>query len=47
MFQLMCESNFMEGGALNSFGDSIDAEGKEFKANMKYTYLEQLTKLFY
>ena len=37
MFQLMNESNFMEGGALNSFGDSIDAEGKEFKANMKYT----------
>ncbi len=36
-FQLMNESNFMEGGALNSFGGSIDSEGKEFKANMKYT----------
>ena len=33
---MMNENNFMEGGALNSFGESFNFEGKKFKSNMKY-----------
>tara|TARA_B100000780_G_C21078889_1_gene434404 strand:- start:200 stop:1060 length:861 start_codon:yes stop_codon:yes gene_type:complete len=36
-FQTMREGRFVEGGALNSFGEKIDFEGKEFKSNMNYS----------
>ena len=39
IFQEMYEGHFEEGGALNSFGEKYDFEGKEFKPNMKYTVL--------
>ncbi len=35
-FQEMKEGQFIEGGALNSFGEKFDFEGKEFKPIMKY-----------
>ena len=38
-FQEMSESHFIEGGALNSFGEKFDFEGKEFKPTMKYSLL--------
>ena len=37
VFQLMNESHFVEGGALNSFGESVDTDGKKFESKMKYT----------
>ena len=36
IFQMMNESNFVEGGALNTFGEKFDFEGKKFKPIMKY-----------
>jgi FkbM family methyltransferase len=36
-FQTMREGRFVEGGALNSFGEKIDFEGKELKSNMNYS----------
>ena len=36
IFQMMNESNFVEGGALNTFGEKFDFEGKKFKPTMKY-----------
>ena len=39
IFQEMKEGRFVEGGALNSFGEKFDFEGKEFKPNMKYNLL--------
>ena len=39
IFQEMNEGRFVEGGALNSFGEKFDFEGKEFKPNMKYNLL--------
>jgi FkbM family methyltransferase len=39
IFQEMKESQFVEGGALNSFGEKFDFEGKEFKPTMKYNLL--------
>ena len=38
-FQEMKEGKFVEGGALNSFGENFDFEGKEFKPSMKYNLL--------
>ena len=38
-FQEMKEGQFIEGGALNSFGEKFDFEGKEFKPTMKYNLL--------
>ncbi len=38
-FQMMHESKFFEGGALNSFGEKFDFEGKEFYPEMKYNLL--------
>ena len=35
----MNEGQFVEGGALNLFGEKFDFEGKEFKSNMKYNLL--------
>lgn len=35
-FLQMSEGNFIEGGALNSFGETFDFEGKEFKSEMRY-----------
>ncbi len=35
-FLIMKESNFIEGGALNSFGENFNYEGKKFKSKMKY-----------
>ena len=35
----MNEGDFIEGGALNSFGEKFDFEGKEFKPTMKYNLL--------
>ena len=35
-FAMMKETQFKEGGALNSFGENFDFEGKEFKSNMNY-----------
>ena len=39
IFQEMKEGQFIEGGALNSFGEKFDFEGKEFKTTMKYNLL--------
>ena len=39
IFQVMKEGHFVEGGALNSFGEKFDFEGKEFKSTMKYNLL--------
>ena len=39
IFQEMKEGQFVEGGALNSFGEKFDFEGKEFKPTMKYNLL--------
>ena len=39
IFQEMHEGQFIEGGALNSFGEKFDFEGKEFKPTMKYNLL--------
>jgi len=39
IFQEMNEGQFVEGGALNSFGEKFDFEGKEFKPIMKYNLL--------
>ena len=39
IFQEMNEGSFIEGGALNSFGEKIDFEGKELKPVMKYSLL--------
>ena len=39
IFQEMREGQFVEGGALNSFGEKFDFEGKEFKPTMKYNLL--------
>jgi len=38
-FQEMNEGQFIEGGALNAFGEKFDFEGKEFKPIMKYSLL--------
>jgi len=38
-FLIMKESNFIEGGALNSFGENYDFEGKTFIPRMKYSLL--------
>ena len=35
----MNEGNFVEGGALNSFGEKFNFEGKEFIPTMKYSLL--------
>ena len=34
IFQEMKENNFIEGGALNSFGEKYNFEGKEFLPQM-------------
>ena len=39
IFQEMNEGQFVGGGALNSFGEKFDFEGKEFKPTMKYNLL--------
>jgi FkbM family methyltransferase len=39
IFQEMKEGQFVEGGALNSFGEKFDFEGKEFQPTMKYNLL--------
>ena len=39
IFQEMKESQFVEGGSLNSFGEKFDFEGKEFIPTMKYNLL--------
>ena len=39
IFQDMNEGNFVEGGALNSFGEKFNFEGKEFIPTMKYSLL--------
>jgi FkbM family methyltransferase len=38
-FQEMYEGHFIEGGALNSFGERTDFEGNEFKPDMRYSLL--------
>ncbi len=38
-FQEMKEGQFIEGGAMNSFGEKFDFEGKEFQGSMKYNLL--------
>ena len=35
----MNEANFVEGGALNTFGEKFDFEFKVFNQNMKYSLL--------
>jgi FkbM family methyltransferase len=35
-FLIMNECDFIEGGALNSFGENFNYEGKQFKSKMKY-----------
>ena len=39
IFQEMKEGQFIEGGAMNSFGEKFDFEGKEFRTTMKYNLL--------
>ena len=39
IFQEMKEAQFIEGGAMNSFGEKFDFEGKEFQTTMKYNLL--------
>ena len=39
IFQEMNEGRFIEGGALNTFGEKYNFEGKEFKPSMKYNLL--------
>ena len=39
IFEEMNESKFVEGGALSTFGEKIDFQGKEFQPNMKYSLL--------
>ena len=38
-FLTMNEGQFIEGGALNSFGSNLDFEGNSFQSEMKYTLL--------
>ena len=38
-FQTMNEGDFLEGGALNTFGEKYNYEGKEFDVKMKYSVL--------
>ena len=38
-FLTMNENDFIEGGALNSFGDEVNYEGKRFKSKMKYSII--------
>ena len=38
-FQMMNESHFVEGGALNTFGEKYNFEGEQFKPEMKYNVL--------
>ena len=38
-FMLMNESQFIEGGALNSFGETFDFSGKKFQPKMNYKIL--------
>ena len=38
-FQIMKEREFVEGGAMNSFGVDFDFEGKKFEPEMKYNLL--------
>lgn len=35
-FALMNENDFIEGGALNSFGSDLNFEGKKFQSKMRY-----------
>ena len=42
----MNEGQFVEGGALNSFGEKFDFEGKEFKPTMKYNLLGTTINFF-
>ncbi|MDC0896219.1 FkbM family methyltransferase [Candidatus Pelagibacter sp.] len=39
IFQEMNESHFIEGGALHTFGEKYNFEGKEFEPTMKYNLL--------
>ena len=39
IFQIMNEDKFIEGGALNTFGEKFDFDGKEFNPSMKYNLL--------
>ena len=39
LFMQMNEKEFVEGGALNTFGESYDFEGKKFYPEMKYNTL--------
>ena len=36
---MMNESHFVEGGALNTFGEKYNFEGEQFKPEMKYNVL--------
>ncbi len=38
-FQVMKEGEFVEGGALNTFGEKYDFAGKEFKSKMNYSLI--------
>ena len=38
-FQEMKEGQYIEGGAMNSFGEKFDFEGKKFQTTMKYNLL--------
>ena len=39
IFQKMYERDFIEGGALNSFGEQLDFKGERFLPKMKYSLL--------
>ena len=38
-FSMMRETFFIEGGAMNTFGNNIDFEGKKFESKMNYSIL--------
>jgi len=37
VFQVINESDFLEGGSLNTFGEKYNFEGKQFEPKMKYS----------
>ena len=46
IFLNMKEENFLEGGALNSFGSELNFEGKNFDSKMIYSILAHLLTFY-
>ncbi len=45
-FQIMNESGFVEGGALNTFGEDFNFEGKKFHPKTRYNFLGTTINFF-